>query len=78
MAQSVITSDFDQALASLKAQNEANDAAFNASLNTMFAAATPAPEPAPEPTNSALPKHAYGAFRQRLRTALSSSWGKTE
>lgn len=69
MSEPVVTSNLDEALASLKAIDDANQASFDASLSTHFGPPPPV-EPVPESTASSLPKHAYGAYRQRLRTTL--------
>ena len=80
MSDAVKVSNVDEAIASLKAAHDADQAAFDATLGALLnLRAPPAPAPTPESTASALPKYRYGDFRHRLRTAMPDcGWGFTD
>lgn len=77
MSDAIKTGNVDEAIASLKAAHDANQAAFDATLGALFNSPAPAAPAAPrESTASALPKYRYGDFRHRLRAALPDcGWG---
>lgn len=80
MSDAINVSNVDEAMASLKAAHDANQAALDATLGALLNLPAPAaPAPPPESTASALPKYRYGDFRHRLRAAMSDcGWGFTE